>query len=69
MLLLGATWPSTSLAAELIAIALSSAAEGLNALPATFVPVGYQPSVRYWRISAIAPVIVGDAIDVPEYEA
>ena len=30
---------------------------------------GYQPSVRYWRTSAIAPATAGVAIEVPEYAA
>ena len=49
-------------------MALSSAAEGGNPLAGTAAPVGYQPSVRYWRMSTMAPVAAGDAIEVPESE-
>ena len=56
----------TSLRAAATAMALSSAAEGSKALAATGAPVGYQPSVRYWRTSAIAPATAGVAIEVPE---
>ena len=66
MLLLGARYPVIESTAELIAMALSSAAEGANPLAGTAAPVGYQPSVRYWRINAMAPVAAGDAIEVPE---
>jgi hypothetical protein len=47
-------------------MARSSAADGVNAFAATGAPVGYQPSVRYWRTSAMAPATAGVAIDVPE---
>ena len=56
----------TSLREPAIAMALSSAADGSNALAATGAPVGYQPSVRYWRASARAPTAAGVAIEVPE---
>ena len=49
-----------------MASALSSAAEGVNLLATTGAPVGYQPSVRYWRARTTAPVPVGLAMDVPE---
>jgi hypothetical protein len=65
-LLSGAVKPATTFAAALIPIALRSAAEGVKPLAGTLAPVGYQPSVQYWRMSAIAPVPEGQAIDVPE---
>ena len=59
MLSLGARYEVIESTAELIAMALSSAAEGEKALAATGAPVGYQPSVRYWRRSTVAPAIAG----------
>jgi hypothetical protein len=53
----------------LIAIALSSAAEGEKPLPAVGAPVGYQPSVRYCRMRTTLPVPLGDAIEVPDKRA
>src|SRR5262245_46428561 len=64
MLLSGFTEPDTPIWPELIAIALSSAADGAKPFAGILVPVGYQPSVRYWRMSTTAPVPDGDAIDV-----
>jgi hypothetical protein len=57
-----------ALSAELTHIALSSAAEGANPLAGTLLPVGYQPSMQYWRMSAAAPVMLGLAIEVPVSE-
>src|SRR5262245_5762345 len=65
MLLSGTEPPLTLSSAELMAIALSSAADGVKPFAGTAAPVGYQPSVRYWRIRTTAPLPDGDAIDVP----
>src|SRR5689334_19266612 len=54
------------LIAELISVALSSAADGVKPFVETSVPVGYQPSVKYWRISAVRPAAPGVAMLVPE---
>ena len=54
-----------SLSVEVISIALSSAALGLKPFAETGAPVGYQPSVRYCRISAAAPAAAGDDMLVP----
>src|SRR2546425_1356349 len=63
---LSGTWvPVIVLLPELTIMAFMSAAVGVNPLPATLPPVGYQPSVRYWRISAAQPVAAGQAIEVP----
>ena len=65
MLPSGALKPVTTLFPDPTTIALSNAAEGANALAGTFAPVGYQPSVRYWRISVAQPAAAGHAIEVP----
>jgi hypothetical protein len=58
--------PTMSLRDAATAIARISAAEGARLLLATGAPVGYQPSVRYWRTNAIAPATAGVDIEVPE---
>src|SRR5689334_22515614 len=65
MLLSGTTAPLIWLLPEFTTIALSSAAEGVKPFAGTLAPVGYQPSVRYCRSSAVQPVAAGVAIDVP----
>src|SRR5262249_50334537 len=63
---LSGTWaPVIVLLPEFTTIALIIAADGVKPLAGTLTPVGYQPSVRYWRISAAQPVAAGVAIDVP----
>src|SRR5262245_32107079 len=65
-LLSGMLNPTMSLSVEAIPAALRSAALGVNAFAPTGAPVGYQPSVKYWRMSAVAPAIAGVAMLVPE---
>src|SRR5262249_31299615 len=66
MLLSGAVKPVIDMSAELMAMALRSAAEGEKPSAGTAAPVGDQPSVQYWRMSVTAPAPGGLAIDVPE---
>src|SRR5262245_35640702 len=66
MLLSGAVNPVSAMSAELMAMALRSAAEGAKPFAGTAAPVGYQPSVQYWRMSVTAPAPEGLAIEVPE---
>src|SRR5262245_59615541 len=64
--LLGMFCPTMSLSVEEIVMAYRSAALGSKALAGVGVPVGYQPSVRYWRMSVMAPAPDGHDMLVPD---
>jgi hypothetical protein len=45
--------------------AFTSGAEGLKPNWLTGLPLGYQPSSKYWRTNIAAPATIGVAMDVP----
>ena len=61
----GESRPNIVLLPELTTMALIKAPEGVMLFPGTRAPVGYQPSVRYWRMSVAQPAATGHAIEVP----
>src|SRR2546422_9179860 len=63
--LFGMCSPVMSSSVDEIAIALRSAPLGTKALLGVATPVGYQPSVQYWRMCVMAPAPEGLGMLVP----